>query len=133
MRTAADIKRDARPGAPFSNGTSGEIWMDDWCDRCANDSPEMVDRGDGCPLILIALSGETPIEWLPQESTQDYHCIEFRPDDDDGDDEPGPRRPPPEMPGQAELFPAEATHQGVRMFTDVVDDVRSTVGGAICR
>lgn len=123
MRTYDEIDRDARDGSPFSNSTSGEIWMSQWCHRCKNDSPELVDKGEGCPLILIALCGKTPVEWHPQEGIQDYHCIEFR-DERGGGGEPGPKRPAPEMPGQEQLFPAEATHQGVRMFKDVVDEIR---------
>lgn len=125
MRTPDEIERDARDGSPFSNGTSGEIWMHNWCQKpCAHDGPfQRGETDEGCPLILLALTGKTPIEWLEQDGSQDYHCIEFR-DESSGGGEPGPRRPQPEMPGQEELFPAEATHQGVRMFTDVVDEVR---------
>lgn len=123
MRAYDEIDKDARDGSPFSNSTSGEMWMSRWCHRCANDSPEMVDRGEGCPLILVALCGRTPVEWLEQEGIQDYHCIEFRPEDDGGGDDK--QKPPPQpMPGQVELFPSTDTHQGVRMFKDVVDEVR---------
>lgn len=121
MRSFDEAYAGARERSAFSNGTEGECWMDNWCARCVNDSPEMVDRGEGCPLILVALSGRTPTEWIEQNplSLSDrYHCIEFR-----GEDEGGDPPPPPPIPGQGELIPAEP-FEGVRMFADVVAEAR---------
>lgn len=103
MRTVEEIERDARPGAAFSNGTSWEIWEAAWCCRCLRDLPFRNGISPtGCPLILVAICGEkTPIEWLPQEGVQDYHCIEARFPGDGG----GEPRPRPEPTGMDGLFP----------------------------
>lgn len=119
MRTLEEILADARDVPAFSNSTMGEIWTANWCERCKNDSQGLVDRGKGCPLILVSLMGKTPVEWFEQERTQDYHCIEFRDERGDG----GPKPPPKPMPGQGELFDGEP-HRGVRMYKDVVDELR---------
>lgn len=105
MRTYDEIAADATPGLPFSNGTSGEMWMDRWCYRCCNDSPEMVDRGEGCPLILVALMGSKPTEWT-DAGIQDYVCSEFHRRPEPGDDpEPEPEpEPPPVIDGQVDMF-----------------------------
>lgn len=113
MRTIEQIRSDARPRSPFSNGTCGEIWMSRWCERCLNDSPEMVDRGDGCPLILVALLGQTPAEWLEGEGIQDYTCVEFRDQDGPGDTEP---KPLPDPQGMDAMLPREL-FTGALMFT----------------
>lgn len=112
-RTFQEIDADARDGSPFSNGTMGDLWMSQWCENCLNDSPEMVDRGEGCPLILVALLGKTPVEWFEQDGTQDYHCVEFRDQDGPGDTEPKPIPDPPDMEA---MLPRE-TYTGALMFT----------------
>jgi len=117
MRTADEIMADARDGSPFSNSTMGETWMDNWCERCRNDSPEMVDRGEGCPLILVSLCDKTPVEWFEQEGIQDYHCIEFR--DQDGPDDYDPK-PFPDPPGMDALIPREP-YTAPLMFTANVE------------
>ena len=70
-----------RPGSPFSNSTEGEAWMADWCDRCLHDRPAREDRyEDGCGLLLVALTGQTPGEWVRQPGFRlgnQYHCTEF--------------------------------------------------------
>jgi hypothetical protein len=117
MRTYEEAMGAARPGSPFSNSTSWEIWSSGWCVRCKNDSPEMVDRGEGCPLIMVALSNKTPSEWFEQEGIQDYHCVEFRSEDEGGDSEPAPEP----IPGQGLMFDMEPH---ARMFADVMAEVR---------
>jgi hypothetical protein len=102
MRTYDQISADAAPRSPFSNGTSGEMWMENWCYRCANDSPEMVGRGEGCPLILVAIMGGTPAEWT-ETGSQDYVCSGFRPRPEPGD-EPEPEPEPPVIDGQIDMF-----------------------------
>lgn len=102
----------------FSNGTMWEIWQERWCFRCVNDSPELVDRGEGCPLILTALCGKTPVEWVRQSDAEVYrkdgcdvanlyHCMMFRDEDDGPDPEPKPQPEPPDMEG---LFPRPERH-----------------------
>lgn len=123
MRPYAEIERDARDEPPFSNSTSGEIWLQNWCETpCAHDAA--FQRGEsleGCPLLLLAYSGKTPVEWLEQEDSQDYHCVEFQPQGGGG-----PEPPPGPIPGQGELFDP-GPHQGVLMYRDVVDELRCEV------
>jgi hypothetical protein len=114
-RPYEEVDRDAREGSPFSNGTSWEIWSYNWCERCKNDSPELVDKGEGCPLIMVALMGKTPAEWFPQEGVQDYHCVEFR-DKNEGGGGDAPKAPEP-IPGQGIMFDMEPH---TKMYADVV-------------
>jgi hypothetical protein len=116
VRTYEEIMDDARDGSPFSNGTEWEIWAANWCwAPCMNpveaawqryeegkgEAPE--DFPGGCPLILAAMMGKTPIEWLeqPEDSPDRFHCIEFRDEEGDG----GEPKPIPDDPDQQELFP----------------------------
>ncbi|RJQ68101.1 hypothetical protein D5S17_32890 [Pseudonocardiaceae bacterium YIM PH 21723] len=113
----------SRPGSPFSNGTMGYAWEAQWCARCLRDAPFRAGiTVQGCPLLLIALAGRTPAEWLQQpdnevwrdggfDSANLYHCIQFRPRGGGGGGEPRPKPEPPDMDG---LFtrPPRAT----RMF-----------------
>lgn len=121
--TPNDLDRlydEARPEAPFSNGSQGYGWMHNWCDRCIHDkAARQGNEGQGCPLVLVALMGRTPVQWLAQTEEAwvygDFHCIEFR-DEDDG---PGPEPTPvPTPPGQGELVPRE-DFEGHRMFVPV--------------
>lgn len=116
MRTYDEAYAAALPEPAFSNGTQGEIWMAGWCERCANDTPELVDRGKGCPLIMVALMGRTPSEWMaqPNESPDQYHCAEFRDDDDPGQSGDLPD-PSPEIDGQLPLFDADP-YRGPRIY-----------------
>src|SRR6266568_9501373 len=102
MRSYEEIEKDARDGSPFSNGTLGEMWMGNWCDRCLIEAPYRNGlNGTGCPLILVALIGKTPAEWMETDRIQDYVCLEAR-FPGDGRREP---RPKPDPPGMGELFP----------------------------
>lgn len=112
MITFEEAHATAREGSPFSNSTDGDAWMANNCERCIND------KGDGCPLILVALIGKTPAEWIEKDplSLDRYTCIHFR-DEDDG---PGPTEPTP-IPtpdGQEELFGREGFERPARMFAD---------------
>jgi hypothetical protein len=113
MRSHDELAASAREGSPFSNGTMGEIWMDRWCYRCKVDAPYQRDESDeGCPLLLVALVGKTPAEWVELgDAPQDYTCTEFIPDDEDGGAGGGPRVPPPpaaDIDGQTDIFAAFA-------------------------
>lgn len=115
MRSLEVIEAAALPGSPFSNSTDWEIWSYNWCERCRNDSPALVDKGEGCPLILVALMGKRPSEWLDGECPSKYTCVEFR----DQNDGPGPEpQPIPDPPGQETLLDREP-YEGVRMFAGV--------------
>ncbi|WP_066360314.1 hypothetical protein [Herbidospora mongoliensis] len=102
----------AREGSPFSNSTDGDAWTGAYCGRCVND------KGDGCPLILVALLGKTPAEWIEKDplSLDRYTCIHFR-DEDDGPALCEPT-PIPTPDGQEELFDREPFTRPARMFAD---------------
>lgn len=127
MRTEAEIFATARDEPPFSNGTEGYGWMENWCYAPCHNPIEVAwqryedgkrktppkEYPGGCPLLRCALLGKTPTEWIEQPRDDglscigdQYHCIEFRgPDDGRGGGrggEPRPRRDPPGMDG---LFP----------------------------
>lgn len=107
-------------GSPFSNSTEGEAWTANWCDRCIHDKPAREDRyEDACAIFTLALTGQTPGEWIRQDGFRlgdQYHCIEFRSEDEGP---PPPTEPEPTPPGQGELIPMEP-YVGTRMFADVV-------------
>jgi hypothetical protein len=126
MRSADEILATARDESPFSNGTAWELWSANWCYRpCMNPVEAAYRRYEegkrktppkdfpgGCPLILCAMLGKTPTEWLEQPDDgyqRDYHCIEFMPPDDGrGGMGAGPPRPPRakrERKDQIALFP----------------------------
>lgn len=117
MRSEREIFATARDVPPFSNGTEGYGWMENWCWRpCMNPAEVAWRRYEegkrktppkefpgGCPLILCALNGKTPAEWLEQPRdengcfsiTSRYHCIEFIPPDDGPGGVPTPPPGPP--------------------------------------
>lgn len=131
MRSYREIFETARDTPAFSNGTEWEIWAANWCwAPCQNPAELAWQRYEegkrktapkefpgGCPLILCALEGRTPTEWLDQWKEGEpypldrYHCIEFRGPDEGGGGEPRPKREPPGMDG---LFPRP--ERAVRML-----------------
>lgn len=131
MKTFDEAMATARDGSPFSNSTQWEIWADRWCYTCSKDSPELVDKGQGCPLITVALMERTPAEWTA-ETEEDrvmarYTCSEYEerpewPGDDDPDsdpDDPDPTGPAENVPGQVDIFQVW-TDQVVEQATDLV-------------
>jgi hypothetical protein len=131
MRSYDEIFASALDRPAFSNHTSWEMWAAGWCYRCANDSFGTGKDGQDCPLILAALMQKTPLEWLAEtkeaEALADYHCIEFRSNEGGGGDDPAPPDEP--MPGQELLFDPEP-YRGVRMWADVVNEMRGESVGA---
>ncbi len=108
----------ARDGSPFSNGFEYDHWAANWCDRpCLHDGPFQRGETDlGCPLLMVALMGKTPSEWLEQDRGRlgdQYHCVEFRDEDDPGGHEPVPI---PDPPGQETSLPRDP-YEGVRMYS----------------
>lgn len=116
-----DAYQRSRDRPAFSNGTEGEVWTANWCDRCIHDKPARETGGeDGCALLTIAIVGRTPAEWLEHRGedgayslSDQYHCIMFRPEDDPG---PGEPEPIPDPPGQEHLLPREP-YEGTRMLS----------------
>lgn len=117
MRSEQEILDTARDEPPFSNGTEGYGWMENWCWRpCMNPVEKawrdcedgkrknpMKGYAGGCPLLLCALLGKTPTEWIDQWDGKSpypidrFHCTEFRGPDGGGGDDPfggPPARPP---------------------------------------
>jgi hypothetical protein len=124
LPTHDEALASARDEPPFSNGTEGYGWLEANCGRCVHDAPTRRDEWDkGCPLILVALLGKTPIEWLdgPRDELgryrieDQYRCVMFRDEDDPGPDEPTPI---PDLPGQEGLFPRDGFERPGRMFAD---------------
>jgi|GEM_PF-2357142 len=109
----------AAEGSPFSNSTEGECWMANNCHRCVHDAPTRRDEWDkGCPLIMVALLGKTPAEWMRKDGFRlgdQYTCVFFRDEDDPG---PGEPTPIPDPPGQDALFPRDGFERPGRMFAD---------------
>lgn len=117
MRDYDEAYAAATEGSPFSNGTQGEMWTSNWCDTCIHDKGARDGTNDqGCSLLLIGLMGRTPTEWIAQEwvgnkpPVDDYHCTEYREDDDPWDDDK-PKDVPPAPPhvecvGQTDIVDA---------------------------
>lgn len=131
MRALSEVMATSPERSPFSNGTEGYDWMYRWCGRCQHPvekawrayedgkrKTQLKGYEGGCPLLMAAMVGHTPAEWLEQEEGLDrYHCIEFRgPDDGRGGGEPRPRRDPT---GMDALFPRP--ERAVRMLKQPAD------------
>lgn len=110
MRTYDEAYAAAKDRRPFSNGTEGYAWEDNWCARCVHDGEfRRTWEGSGCPLMMVALMGRTPVEWIDQTANghrlgDTYHCTEFRDvEEGGGEGEPEPV-PPPVIDGQVDMF-----------------------------
>jgi len=122
MRTYDEILSSASDSPPFSNGTEGHGWMENWCYAPCHQPDELAwqryedgkrktpPKLSGCPLLLVALLGKTPVEWIDQREQgkpypiDRYHCIEVRGPDEGGGsgggtNPPRPRREPKDMDG----------------------------------
>lgn len=119
---------EARDEPAFSNSDEGDGWTANWCGRCIHDKDQRTDTptGPGCPLVMVALMGRRPIQWLdgPRDErgrysiADQYHCVEYR-HEDDGPAEP---QPVPDPPGQLTLAP-RADYEGVRMLAQPSNDL----------
>lgn len=128
-----DLYEQAVHEPAFSNSDEGYGWMDNWCDRCVHDKSarSKTEVGPGCPLVLVALMGRRPMQWLDGPRDQhgrysiadQYHCIEFRSEDDGPSPEPTPIPTPP---GQGELLPREP-FEVVRMLTPLPNPAMAEV------
>ena len=119
----------------FNDTATTEIytWMENWCYRCHNPvelawrryetgerKTAPKDFPGGCPLILAAMNGLTPSEWLEQDRFRlgdQYHCIEYR-GPDEGGGEPRPRPEPRDMDG---LFPRPERRMRLLKQPDVLE------------
>lgn len=56
---------------PFSNGYEWDCWSANWCNICKHN--------EDCSLILDAMMGEKPNQWLDLRpgSLNRYDCTEF--------------------------------------------------------
>lgn len=131
MDDAETIYVNARNERAFSNNTDWEIWSYNWCENdCVHDDAYQRDQtNEGCPIVLAALLGRTPREWLPgdpNDSTcgSQYTCIFYRHKDED-DPDPKPLPDPPDIEA---LFPREIC-EGPRVFLPVLQ-VPVRAGGA---
>lgn len=122
MNPSADALYDeARHEPAFSNSTEGDGWMSSNCGTCIHDKDQRTEDipGPGCPLILVALMGRTPIQWMEGPLSPEghisianqYRCIQYR-HEDDGPAEP---QPIPDPPGQLTIA-SRADCEGVRML-----------------
>jgi hypothetical protein len=126
-----EVMARSRDGSPFSNGTEGDSWTANWCDRCLVDAPfrNGLKGATGCPILVVALCGRTPAEWLdgPRDEqgrysmTDQYHCVEFRAPGGGG--EPKPKPTPRD---QGELFSREG-HEGRRVLAPLHEDMPAAV------
>lgn len=77
LLTFREYEPDAEEAAPFANGTEGELWMSEHCERCT-----FGDEEANCPLILLAMIGRTPRVWTRVENAgpcHTWHCPEWTP------------------------------------------------------
>ena len=61
-----------------SNGTDGMAFEDRWCANCAKDwkYKQTNDGADGCGILLRALCGVQPSDWVETEAGPT--CLGFR-------------------------------------------------------
>lgn len=106
--------------------------MANWCHRCLVDAPYRngLKGAIGCQLIVTALTGQTPAEWIdgPRDEygryslADQYHCVNFRAPGSGG----GEPRPKPVPRGQGELF-GRAGLAGHRVLTPLEPE-RAEIG-----
>lgn len=76
MRTYEEILNDSEDRMPFSNSTTGYMFIEQWCERgpCVHE-PD-------CPLLLLALAeSRTPQEWKYRAIgglSERYECTEHK-------------------------------------------------------
>ena len=115
MRTFDEAMAASIDTPAFANSTEGSGWTAAWCARCVHDTDDKIERGEGCPLVLVTLMGRLPVEFVEGSRAEDgaysirdqWRCVEFRDRGDGGDSEPGPV-PVPECGGQVALLSTEA-------------------------
>ncbi|MFI2620453.1 hypothetical protein [Streptomyces sp. NPDC018584] len=115
------LYNEARDEPAFSNSSEGMAWMDANCDTCIHekDQRNTNNPGPGCNLILVSLMGRRPVQWIdgPRDEhgrysmAGQYHCTEYR-HEDDGPTDP---QPIPDPPGQLTLVPRD-DYTGTRML-----------------
>jgi hypothetical protein len=68
-----------RPYRP-SNGTEGEIFMEQWCERCQHDDQEFEEY---CPIVADTMAFDIgdkdyPKEWIYKPGTDIPICTNFK-------------------------------------------------------
>lgn len=71
-----------------SNGTEGEIFMSQWCNRCLRDRARREgDAFDGCDIVTRTMAFDIDHPSYPEEWVQDDDgspaCLSFTAEDDD--------------------------------------------------
>jgi hypothetical protein len=76
----------SKPYRP-SNGTEGDYFQNDWCEKCARDQAfrNNPDSGDGCPIVAATLifdihESEYPKEWIEDDDGSNPRCTAFTTD-----------------------------------------------------
>lgn len=117
----------------FSNGTEGQAWMAEHCNRCRHDHgthrPEW-DAEDGCPHVLSLVVGTADPVFIADTLSMPsggelstWACVEYtRCPCDRGPDDSGVPLPPVVDPNQSALFDADRLMPGVprRVYLDEV-------------
>jgi hypothetical protein len=71
------IQQNYRPG----NGTEGDYFRAQNCDRCVRDHAwhnDEVDGAESCTIMLDALIGHSPPQWSHDTATGESWCSEFQ-------------------------------------------------------
>lgn len=79
-----------------SNGTEGDVFRADWCDKCERDRENRETGAGGCPIIVYTMAYELtdpkyPKEWRRRADATEYpgaECTAFVPE---GESLPEPR------------------------------------------
>lgn len=74
---------EARDEPPFASGSDQADWIAANCGTCVHDREQRPGGpvGPGCPLVMVALMGRTPAQWVGGEDGG-HQCVEYRRDND---------------------------------------------------
>lgn len=68
-----------------SNGSEGECFQSQWCEKCVRDQAfrDDPDSGDGCPILGATMifnidDEEYPVEWI-EDDKGEARCTAFEP------------------------------------------------------
>jgi hypothetical protein len=70
-----------------SNSTLGEMFMEEFCERCANDTfDDETGEGESCTILIRLLIGETSTFVRARKGQDTGECRAFRPREGEGDE-----------------------------------------------